>query len=94
MPETNSSHNAVKLIGEAFIPGASLLLDGKILAGGAHAIVGAWARAAIGPVGLALVVANSYARSTTGKNLLKQFRRSGDEPRGEAEPAGTSPEPK
>jgi len=73
MPETNSNQNAVKLIGEAFIPGASLLMDGNILSGGAHALVGAWARVALGPMGVALVVANSYAKSATGKNLLKQF---------------------
>ena len=73
---TVSSHpieNAVKLVGEAFVPGASLLMDGKILSGGAHLIVGTWAKVALGPVGLALVIANSYATSTTGKNLIKQF---------------------
>lgn len=81
--ETPTEHtvgNAVKLAGEAFVPGASLLLDGKILSGAAHAIVGAWAGAALGPIGLALVIANSYASSTTGKNLLKQFTK--DEPKG------------
>lgn len=65
--------NAVKLIGESFLPGASLLMDGKILAGGAHMLLGAWAKAALGPVGLALVIANSYATASTGKNLIKQF---------------------
>ncbi len=65
--------NALKLVGEVFVPGASLLIDGKILAGGAHAAVGAVARAALGPLGLLLVAANSYATSTTGKSLLKQF---------------------
>lgn len=79
MPATNSSQNAVKLVGEAFVPGASLLMDGNILAGGAHALVGTWARVALGPVGLALVAANSYAKSTTGKNLLKQFSKSKDQ---------------
>lgn len=69
----HTTHNAVKLVGEAFVPGASLLLDGKIVEGGAHALLGAAARAFLGPVGLALVIANSYAKSTTGKNLLKQF---------------------
>lgn len=64
--------NAVKLVGEAFVPGASLLLDGKILQGGAHLVVGTLARLALGPVGLALVVANSFSQSTTGKSLLKQ----------------------
>lgn len=65
--------NAIKLVGEFFAPGASLLLDGKILPGTAHLVVGFLLRSAIGPVGYGLVVANSYASSTTGKNLLKQF---------------------
>jgi hypothetical protein len=93
-PQTSKSHtveNAVKLVGEAFVPGASLLMDGKILAGGAHLIVGAWARAALGPVGLALVIANSYSQSATGKNLLKQFTK--DEHKTEAK-AEHNPEAK
>lgn len=65
--------NAVKLIGETVMPGASLLLDGNILSGGAHLLVGAIARAALGPIGVVLVMANSYSQSTTGKGLLKQM---------------------
>lgn len=65
--------NAVKLIGEAIVPGASLLMDGKIAQGGAHLLAGAAARMLLGPIGVALVIANSYAQSTTGKNLIKQF---------------------
>lgn len=82
-PSSSPMGNAVKLLSEAFVPGASLLMDGKILAGGAHLLVGTWARVALGPVGLALVVANSYATSATGKSLLKQFAK--DEP--ESHPA-------
>lgn len=77
--------NAIKLVGETLAPGASLMMDGKILAGAAHMIVGFWSRAALGPVGLGLVMANSYATSTTGKNLLKQFTK--DEPAKAAEAA-------
>jgi hypothetical protein len=76
MAETKQAsriENAVKLVGELFVPGASLLIDGKILQGGAHAVVGTLARAALGPIGLILVAANSYSTSSTGKNLLKQF---------------------
>jgi hypothetical protein len=65
--------NAIKLLGECFAPGASLLIDGKILPGAAHLVVGTLLRLAIGPVGYGLVIANSYASSTTGKNLFKQF---------------------
>lgn len=71
--EKGHIENAIKLVGEAFVPGASLLMDGKILPGAAHVIVGGIARLALGPVGLLLVAANSYATSATGKNLLKQF---------------------
>jgi hypothetical protein len=70
---SSTTQNAVKLVGEAVLPGASLLMDGKILQGGAHLLVGAAAKAFLGPIGVALVIANSYAKSTTGKNLLKQF---------------------
>jgi hypothetical protein len=80
--------NAVKLVGEAFVPGASLLMDGKILAGGAHLLIGTWAKLAFGPIGLALVVANSYSTSSTGKSLIKQFTK--DEPKsGTAHKAST-----
>lgn len=70
----NTTDNAVKLLGETLIPGASLMMDGKIVAGAVHTIIGGLAKAALGPAGLALVIANSYAQSATGKNLLKQFR--------------------
>lgn len=72
-PNQQTIDNAIKLLGEAFLPGASLLMDGKILAGSAHLVVGVWAKSAIGPVGWALVIANSYAESATGKSLLKHF---------------------
>jgi len=73
-PPTKTTHNAVKLVGEAVLPGASLLMDGKVAHGGAHMIAGVLAKALLGPVGLVLVIANSYASSTTGQNLLKQFK--------------------
>ena len=76
--KNTATQNAVKLIGESLVPGASLLMDGEILSGGAHLVVGLAAKALLGPIGLGLVVANSYAKSTTGKNLLKQFTK--DEP--------------
>jgi hypothetical protein len=73
--EASTSQNAIKLVGEAILPGASLLMDGKILQGGAHLLAGALAKAFLGPIGIAVVIANSYSNSTTGKNLLKQFSR-------------------
>ncbi len=60
----------VKLVGETFLtPGSSLLLDGNI-GGISHQIGGLWANSILGPIGLLLVSANSYTRSTTGKSLM------------------------
>ena len=73
MPKQPMMDNAVKLLGEAFVPGASLLMDGKIVEGSIHLVAGTWAKAAIGPIGWALVVANSYSESVTWKNLLKHL---------------------
>ncbi len=64
----------VKLAGEALVaPGSSLILDGKIVAGGAHLIGGLLARAALGPLGWILVAANSYTKSVTGNHLHEQI---------------------
>lgn len=70
---SKATDNAIKLVGEYFAPGASLLIDGKILPGTAHLVTGLLLRSAIGPIGYGLVIANSYASSVTGRNLLKQF---------------------
>lgn len=70
-PKQETIDKAIKLFGEVLLPGASLLMDGKVVSGGAHVIAGAVAKAAIGPVGTAVVIANSYSESTTGTNLLK-----------------------
>jgi hypothetical protein len=67
--------NAIKLAGESFLPGASLLMDGKIVHGGVHLLAGAVAKAFLGPVGVAVVIGNSYSSATTGKNLMEHFSR-------------------
>lgn len=61
--------NAAKLFGESMVPGASLMIDGKVVTGAAHALLGFGARALAGPAGVVLIAANSYSRSVTGKNL-------------------------
>jgi hypothetical protein len=88
----STTQNAIKLVGEAVMPGASLLMDGKILQGGAHLLVGAAAKVFLGPIGVAFVIANSYAKSTTGKNLLKQFTKD-ESPRAESPKAEPVPVP-
>ena len=65
----NAVHNAVKIVGEGVAPGASLILDGKVVEGGAHLALGFIARRLLGLPGL-IIGANSYTKSTTGKGLL------------------------
>ena len=48
----------LKILGETVVPGASLVLDGKILPGAAHLVGGLVARWAFGPVGWLLVAAS------------------------------------
>lgn len=91
-PSSKTFDNALRLLGEAFVPGASLLMKGEIVSGSAHLIVGAWAKAAIGPVGHALVIANSYTEASTGQSLLKHFSKVAEGLRSEA-PADKSAEP-
>jgi hypothetical protein len=60
----------VKIAGEAVLaPGASLLLDGKVLEGGTHLLGAMVARWALGPIGWLLVAGNSYCKSVTGEHL-------------------------
>lgn len=64
--------NGVKIISDvAVLPGSSLLVEGKILEGSAHAIVGHVAMRLIGPVGWVLVAANSYSKSSSGLGLYE-----------------------
>jgi len=66
--------NGVKIISDvAVLPGSSLLVEGKILEGSAHAIVGHVAMRLIGPVGWVLVAANSYSKSSSGLGLYEHF---------------------
>jgi hypothetical protein len=66
--------NGAKMIGDvAVLPGTSLLVDGNILEGGAHAIAGHVAIRLIGPVGWILVAVNSYSRSSTGSSLYEHI---------------------
>jgi hypothetical protein len=81
--------NGVKLIGEAILPGTSLLMDGKFSEGATHAVVGIGARLAFGPLGALVVAADSFSKSVNDKNLWEyapdgMFTRQG-------EAAGASP---
>ena len=61
--------NAARLVGESVLPGASLLMDGKLGNGAVHALIGFGARALAGPAGIVLVAADSYSKSVSGKYL-------------------------
>src|SRR5215204_912780 len=64
----------IKILGETVVPGASLVLDGKILPGTVHLVGGLVARWAFGPVGWLLVAANSYSKSVTGRSLTEHLQ--------------------
>jgi hypothetical protein len=61
--------NGAKLVGESVLPGASLLMDGNLVNGAAHAAVGVAAATFIAPWAVLLVVADSFSKSVSGKNL-------------------------
>lgn len=61
--------NGIKLVGEAFVPGASLLMDGKVVNGAAHVAAGIGIKLLLGPVGLLLAAADSYSKSVSDKYL-------------------------
>lgn len=63
-------HNGAKLIGEAVLPGASLLMDGDFGRGALHTVGAVVACAVLGPVGALAFAANSFANSVTGKGLV------------------------
>ena len=69
MPDTGVVGNAVKLVGEAAFPGVSGLLDGDVKAGVGHALLGFATGALLGPTGVLLVKANSFAYSVSGRHL-------------------------
>jgi len=66
--------NTIKLVGEMILPGASGLIDGDIKAGLGHTLLGVAGYAVVGPVGLWLVKANSYAYSVSQKHLHQHVR--------------------
>jgi hypothetical protein len=65
-------NNGVKLVGETMLPGASLILDGNLVNGAAHTAVAAAAMYFMAPWAVVLVVADSFSKSVTGKNLWEQ----------------------
>ena len=73
MSEETTGSKAIKLVGEAFLPGASLLLDGNVKSGALHLVGGVAGRLVFGPIGWLYAAADSYSRSTTGKHFHQHF---------------------
>lgn len=64
--------NGIRLLGETVVmPGASLILDGKIGEGAIHAVLGLAAKALLGPPVWMLIAANSYSKCVSGRNLYE-----------------------
>jgi hypothetical protein len=72
----NQTSNAVKLVGEIFVPGSSQLIEGNVKSGVGHFLIGGLVVGALAPAAPLLaalfglgVRINSYSSSITGKNL-------------------------
>lgn len=75
MADSSVINNSVKVLGEAyFLPGSSQLLDGDIKGGAAYAVLGIATKAVIGGPAMALVAADSFSRSVSGKGLIGHLK--------------------
>jgi hypothetical protein len=68
--------NAVKLVGEVLVPGASQIIEGNVGSGAAHFVLGGLIVAALAPVAPLLaglvglgVRVNSFSSSISGRNI-------------------------
>ena len=66
----------VQLASEVVFPGGSNLIKGDLVNGGIYALLGFAARAAFGVPGMLLVGASSFAKATTGQNLVDAIKSS------------------
>lgn len=72
--ETKMLKTGVQLASEVVLPGGSNLIKGDLVNGGIYALLGLAARAVFGVPGLLLVCASSFAKATTGRNLLEAIK--------------------
>jgi hypothetical protein len=77
--EDDIGGNAIRLVGEVFIPGASQFVAGNIGSGIAHnllagaagvALIGTGVAPVIGALAILGIKLNSFASATTGRSLL------------------------
>ena len=73
MESDGTGTKAVKIVGEAFLPGVSLALDGDIKNGVFHFVGGAVGKVLLGPPAWIYAAADSYSKSTTGKHFHQHF---------------------
>lgn len=71
MNNSDKALNGAKLVGETYLPGSSLLIDGDILGGGAYAAAGFIAGRFLGLPGKIFVASESFTRSIAGKGLVE-----------------------
>lgn len=69
----STAPDAIRAVGDAFIPGVTLVLDGNVKSGALHFAGGLLGRAVLGPVGWFWAAADSYSLSTTGKHFHQHF---------------------
>ena len=89
--------NGLKLLGEAFVTGASEMLEGKLASGAAHFLIGSAATVALAHLSPVLagvtvlaVKADSYSRSINSEGLLSRFGSAMQRPATETEAASST----
>lgn len=73
MPTDEPVGDALVIAGESMLPGVTHFLKGDVREGVRYGLLGIAARAFWGPAGLALVVASSYTKATTGERLVNHL---------------------
>jgi hypothetical protein len=84
----------IKFVGESLIPGGSNYLEGRLVTGGVHTVLGLLAKSLFGLPGLLVVSANSLSKSVTGHGLLEHVgmgRPSPEPAQGPSDPRAASP---
>jgi hypothetical protein len=74
VPARNDLGPVVGMVGERFLTGSSLLLQGRLGEGLVHTALGMLAYNFLGLPGVLAVSANSFSRAYTGRNILDHFQ--------------------
>ena len=87
--ELEMTKKGVQIASEFLVPGGSNFIKGDLKNGAVHAALGFAAKAFLGPIGLAVVIADSISKSQTGKYLHEQVMSLSEHP---CEPAKPGPD--